>query len=85
MMLESLSEIKNPPVVYAKQANIAHVPQQVNNGIGPSRARKKTGIRQANFWSRAMKTPMDAGAPGATGGSDSAMEAVGEIDRPSST
>ena len=32
MTLESLSNIKNPPVLYAKQANISHGPQQVNNG-----------------------------------------------------
>lgn len=32
MTLETLSNIKNPPVIYAKQANIAHGPQQVNNG-----------------------------------------------------
>jgi hypothetical protein len=31
--LETLSNIKNPPVVYAKQANISNGPQQVNNGI----------------------------------------------------
>lgn len=30
--LETLSTIKNPPVVFAKQANIANGPQQVNNG-----------------------------------------------------
>ena len=30
--LETLATIKNPPIVYAKQANIAHGPQQVNNG-----------------------------------------------------
>lgn len=29
--LETLAAIKNPPVVFAKQANIAHGPQQVNN------------------------------------------------------
>lgn len=33
--LETLSDIKNPPVIYAKQANIAHGPQQVNNGVPP--------------------------------------------------
>lgn len=33
MTLETLSNIKNPPVVYAKQANIAHGPQQINNGV----------------------------------------------------
>jgi hypothetical protein len=39
--LESLATIKNPPVLFAKQANIAAGPQQVNNGIpAPSRARE---------------------------------------------
>jgi hypothetical protein len=37
MTLETLSVIKNPRVVYAKQANIAHGPQQVNNGAVPAR------------------------------------------------
>lgn len=32
MTLETLSTIKNPPVVFAKQANISHGHQQVNNG-----------------------------------------------------
>lgn len=30
--IEALSAIKNPPVIYAKQANFANGPQQVNNG-----------------------------------------------------
>ena len=29
--LETLATIKNPPVVFARQANIAQGPQQVNN------------------------------------------------------
>lgn len=33
--LETLAAIKNPPIVFAKQANIAHGPQQVNNETGP--------------------------------------------------
>lgn len=31
MTLETLSNIKNPPVIYTKQANITNGPQQVNN------------------------------------------------------
>ena len=31
--LETLAAIKNPPTVFARQANIAHGPQQVNNGV----------------------------------------------------
>jgi len=30
--IEVLSKVKNPPVIFAKQANIAHGHQQVNNG-----------------------------------------------------
>lgn len=33
MTLETLATIKNPPIVYAKQANINHGNQQVNNGV----------------------------------------------------
>ena len=31
--LEALSNIKNPPVVFAKQANISQGHQQINNGV----------------------------------------------------
>jgi hypothetical protein len=31
--LETLAAIKNPPIVYARQANITSGPQQVNNGV----------------------------------------------------
>lgn len=36
--LETLAAIKNPPVVYAKQANFANGPQQVNNGTACAHA-----------------------------------------------
>ena len=45
--LESLAAIKNPPVVYAKNANIAHN-QQINNGVVeqvPSPQAEKAEIR----------------------------------------
>ena len=38
--IEVLSTIKNPPVIYAKQANIAHGHQQVNNGKQPAHTGK---------------------------------------------
>ena len=31
--VETLAEIKNPPTLFARQANIAHGPQQVNNTV----------------------------------------------------
>ena len=48
MTLETLSNIKNPPVVYAKQANIANGPQQVNNGTMPPRAYAEDSQNQPN-------------------------------------
>ena len=50
--IETLAAIKNPPVVFAKQANIANGHQQVNNGP-PPRADENT-TRQTNYWSRPM-------------------------------
>jgi hypothetical protein len=35
--LETLANVKNPPVVIARQANIAAGPQQVNNDLAPAR------------------------------------------------
>jgi hypothetical protein len=37
--LEVLAGVKNPPVVYARQANVTTGPQQINNGI-PAQARE---------------------------------------------
>ena len=36
MTLESLATVKDPPVVFARQANIANGPQQINNGVVPT-------------------------------------------------
>jgi len=38
--VEILAAIKNPPIVYAKQANIAHGHQQINNNQSPTHAGK---------------------------------------------
>ena len=38
--LQALSDIKNPSVVYAKQANITHGNQQVNNGVTAPRTQE---------------------------------------------
>ncbi len=51
--LETLAAIKNPPpVAFVRQANIAHGPQQVNNGPSPlqnARARGKPKTSQTNY------------------------------------
>jgi len=76
--LETLAAIKNPPIVYAKQANIAHGPQQINNGILRTPENKKQSIElleaeHGNY--------LDTRAPGTSIGNDSAMETVGAVNR----
>jgi hypothetical protein len=45
--LETLALVRNGPAVYARQANIAHGPQQVNNGMqGAARAGENPAIQQ---------------------------------------
>ena len=38
--LQTLAEIRNPPVIYARQANVTSGPQQINNNLDLSRARE---------------------------------------------
>lgn len=39
---ETLAAIKNPPIVYARQMNVAHGPQQINNQTAPPQAANYT-------------------------------------------
>lgn len=75
--LETLATIKNPPIVYAKQANIAHGHQQVNNGL---RAREfefeQNQLLEADNGKR-----MDTGAQATAVTSNPALEAVGKVNR----
>ena len=77
--LETLANIKNPPVVYARQANIANGPQQVNNGVSASRA-----SNQASPPNELLETGhgkrLDPRTTGAAISGDPALEAVGAID-----
>lgn len=79
--LETLSTIKNPPVVYAKQANIAHGPQQVNNGQGPVTRTGEKGSAPNKLLETSNEHPLDTGTPSEASGGDTALEAVGEVKR----
>jgi hypothetical protein len=81
--LEVLGAIKNPPVVFAKQANIAHGPQQVNNGTQPAATRtEKPETRQTQLLEQQHGERLDFGAAATAGGIDTAMATVGEVHRP---
>lgn len=60
--LETLATIKNPPVVFAKQANIAHGHQQVNNAPVAPVAREQTENPQTELLEPPLAKPewMDA-------------------------
>jgi len=85
MTLETLATIKNPPVVFAKQANIAHGHQQVNNGeaIPVARTSEKSN-RPNKLLERPNAKPewMDAGAAAAAIPSDPGMATLESIDGP---
>ena len=53
--VETLAEIKNPPTLFARQANIAHGPQQVNNTVRVEE-RDNEPTRAANQKNRTKRT-----------------------------
>jgi len=78
--VETIAELKNPrPVAFVKQANIAHGPQQVNNGM-PSRTEEKE-IEQNKLLEANNELLPNAGTSTVTGQANSRLETVGAIDR----
>lgn len=77
--LESLAKIKNPPIVYAKQANFASGPQQVNNGaplpVG------KNEIEQSKLLTKDDYATLDSRRTATPIGANQELEAVGAIHR----
>lgn len=82
--VEVLAAMKNPPVVFAKQANIAHGHQQVNNANNtPAPARTGKTVNQENELlevDHGSKT-MDTRTAQATIAKDKAMATVDTLDR----
>jgi len=77
--LETLAAIKNPPIVYARQANITSGPQQVNNGV-PTQAREKQ-IEQSKQSRGNYELLPDTRTQSIAGGVNPALETVGESNR----
>lgn len=81
MTLETLATIKNPPVVFAKQANINQGSgnQQVNNGAPVPATRAEKIINQPNELLEVQHGGeiLDASTTGATIRKNQAVEAVG--------
>ena len=79
--LETLAAIKNPPIVYAKQANFAAGHQQVNNGIAAPTQARENETEQSQLSGGTHELLPDARASGETGRTYPTLEALGEIDR----
>ena len=81
--LEALAAIKNPqPVSFVRQANIAHGPQQVNNGATADVSRAEQSKNQPNKLIESQDgVRLDFGAAKAPSGVDSTMEAMEAINR----
>jgi len=77
---EILATIKNPPIVYAKQANIAQGHQQVNNGIAPHAHAGKTKKSQNELLTEVNNASLDTRGTPKTSCINQEMETVGAID-----
>ena len=77
--LETLALLKNPPV-FARQANIAHGPQQVNNRLTLARAGDSES-EQNKLLEKGHGERLDTQTASTSSASDKAMAPVGAFDR----
>jgi hypothetical protein len=78
--LETLATIKNPPVLFARQANVSNGPQQINNTVhaDPSRVRESQ-TEQSKLSGEWIELPQDTGTSALTCRADTPLASVGEI------
>ncbi|PPD41649.1 MAG: hypothetical protein CTY16_15775 [Methylobacter sp.] len=74
--LETLAAIKNPPVIYAKQANISNGHQQINNGTPATHTGNCKIPPNELLEAQHGSTTVDTGTTGAASGENPAMAAV---------
>ena len=86
--LEALAAIKSPPILFARQANFANGPQQVNNGapapaVNAAMAPRasESNSRQNELLENQHGQWLDSGTQGQTRGGNSALAPVGIVDR----
>jgi len=79
--LETLAAIKNPPV-FAKQANIAHGPQQVNNEASDIARAEQIENKPNKLLEHDHGKRLDTGKTATAGRSYQALETLAAIHRP---
>jgi hypothetical protein len=83
--IETLAEIKNPkPVAFVRQANIAHGPQQINNGpqaAAPDASHaRETENQPTKLLEQTNGERLDFGAKGAAVGADTPLETMAAVN-----
>jgi hypothetical protein len=78
--IETLALIKNPPTVFARQANITSGPQQVNNSLALAPARNSES--EPNKLLEGHGERLDLGTTAASSRGNQAMATVGTVNRP---
>lgn len=79
--IETLSTIKNPPIVYARQANVTTGPQQINNG-GPSSHAREIQNPSIQLSAEDNELRTNSGTPALTSRINQEVETMGKIHRP---
>jgi hypothetical protein len=80
--LETLATIKNPPIVYAKQANFAAGHQQINNGIPASTQAREIENQQSKLSEVNHELLPDARTSSSECSTLSPTQALDKVDRP---
>jgi len=75
--LETLATIKNPPIIYARQANVTTGPQQVNNGMAPITRTRETENAPPQLLEAQHGKRLDTGTTGTASRGDPTMATVG--------
>lgn len=79
--LETLATIKNPPIIYAKQANIANGHQQINNGTAAPSHTQENAIEPNELSGGSHELLPDASAQSLTRQVNQAVGTMETIDR----
>jgi hypothetical protein len=83
--LETMAAIKNPPVIYARQANVTTGPQQINNNAAPVTHTRDIESEQNQKRGATHELCQDTRTPGVFVGANEAEQAVGENQRANNT
>jgi hypothetical protein len=80
--LETLAAIKNPPIVYARQANVTTGPQQINNGTAATSRGRENEIDQNELTGGGNELLPDTGTPGDAGRAMQTRPTLEKLNRP---